>query len=160
MQRTLTVNLGSLILSLSDAMDLASPFLIQHQQRTAFIVWKMGRAAGLSQKKLEDVFIAALIHDIGAFSLEEKVRLRNAEIVNPSEHCIRGQLLLNPIPWLENSGRIIRYHHTEWQSWDESIDDTLVFKSQMVVLADCLERSIKHDVFILHQHPCWRKSSA
>jgi HD-GYP domain-containing protein (c-di-GMP phosphodiesterase class II) len=72
MQRNITVNLGNLVLSLSDAMDLASPLLIQHQQRTAFVVWKMGKAARLSSKRLEKVFIAALLHDIGAFSLEKK----------------------------------------------------------------------------------------
>jgi hypothetical protein len=45
MQRQTAVNLGNLVLSLSDAMDLASPSIIQHQQRTAFVVWEMGKAA-------------------------------------------------------------------------------------------------------------------
>jgi len=53
MRRNITVTLGNLVLSLSDAMDLASPLLIQHQQRTAFIVWEMGKAARLSSERLE-----------------------------------------------------------------------------------------------------------
>ena len=73
MQRRITVNLGNLTLSLSDAMDLASPSLAQHQQRTAFVVWELGKAAGLSDEMLENNFIAALLHDIGALSLEEKI---------------------------------------------------------------------------------------
>jgi len=75
MQRNITVNLGNLVLSLSDAMDLASPLLIQHQQRTALVAWKMGKVANLSNERLEKIFIGALLHDIGAFSLEEKMAI-------------------------------------------------------------------------------------
>ena len=152
MQRNITVNLGNLVLSLSDAMDLASPLLIQHQQRTAFVVWEMGKAARLSNERLERIFIAALLHDIGAFSLEEKISLRNSEFENLEEHCIRGELLLNKVPWLKDSAKIIRFHHQEWQHWGESIENPVVFESQLLFLADYLERAIKREDYILHQH--------
>ena len=152
MQRNITVNLGNLVLSLSDAMDLASPLLIQHQQRTAFVVWEMGKAARLSIERLEKVFIAALLHDIGAFSLEEKISLRDFEIEKVEDHCIRGELLLNNIPWLKDSAKIIRFHHKEWQHWGESIENPVVLESQLLFLADYLERAIKREYYILHQH--------
>ncbi len=152
MQRNITVSLGSLVLSLSDAMDLASPSLIQHQQRTAFVVWTMGKAARLPSEKLEKVLIAALLHDIGALSLEEKISIRNSEVENLEKHCIRGEFLLNNIPWLKDSARIIRFHHKELQSWGESIENPLVFESQLLFLADYLERLIRRDYYILHQH--------
>src|SRR5450759_3720232 len=152
MQRNITVNLGNLVLSLSDAMDLASPLLIQHQQRTAFVVWEIGKAARLSIERLEKVFIAALLHDIGAFSLEEKISLRDFEIEKVEDHCIRGELLLNNIPWLKDSAKIIRFHHKEWQHWGESIENPIVLESQLLFLADYLERAIKREDYILHQH--------
>ncbi|NOY87344.1 MAG: HD domain-containing protein [Deltaproteobacteria bacterium] len=152
MQRQITVNLGNLILSLSDAMDLADPSLIQHQQRTAFVVWEMGKAAGLTNERLENIFIAALLHDIGALSLEEKISLRNSEVENTEGHCIRGEILFSNIPWLKESSKIIRCHHNEWQNWKESIETPLVFDSQLLFLADHLEREIKRDHYILHQH--------
>jgi HD-GYP domain-containing protein (c-di-GMP phosphodiesterase class II) len=152
MQRNITVNLGNLLLSLSDAMDLASPLLIQHQQRVAFVAWEMGKAARLSNERLENTFIAALLHDIGAFSVEEKISLRNYEVDNVQDHCIRGELLFNNIPWLKDVSKIIRYHHKEWQSWEESIEDPLVLESQLLFLADCIERAIKREHYILHQY--------
>jgi HD-GYP domain-containing protein (c-di-GMP phosphodiesterase class II) len=152
MQRNITVNLGNLVLSLSDAMDLASPLLIQHQQRTALVVWKMGKVANFTSERLEKIFIAALLHDIGAFSLEEKISLRNYEVENLEEHSIRGELLLNNIPWLKDSARIIRFHHKEWQHWEESIENPVVLESQLLSLADNLERAIKREHYILHQH--------
>ena len=152
MQRDIVVNLGNLVLSLSDAMDLASPSLAQHQQRTAFITWEMGAAAGLSDEALERTFIAALLHDIGALSLEEKISLRNSKLENPEEHCIRGELLLNNIPWLKDVAKLIRFHHKEWQHWEESIENPLAFESQVLFLADYLERAIDRKQYILHQH--------
>ncbi len=152
MQRQITVNLGNLVLSLSDAMDLADPSLIQHQQRTAFVVWEMGKALDFPAERLEKIFIAALLHDIGAFSLEEKIYLRNFEVKNIETHCIRGEILLSNIPWLKNSSKIIKFHHKEWQHWNESIKNPLVFESQLLSLADSLEREIKRDHYILHQH--------
>ena len=72
MERKISVDLKNLILSFSDSMDLASPNLSQHQQRTAFIAWEMCKLTKFSTERLENVFVAALLHDIGAFSLEEK----------------------------------------------------------------------------------------
>ena len=152
MQRNITVNLGNLILSLSDAMDLANPSLIQHQQRTAFVVWEMEKAARFSNERLEKNFMAALLHDIGAFSLEEQIPLRNSVVENIENHCIRGELLLNNVPWLKDAAKIIRFHHKEWQYWKESIENPLIFESQLLFLADYLERLIKRDQYILHQH--------
>jgi HD-GYP domain-containing protein (c-di-GMP phosphodiesterase class II) len=133
-------------------MDLASPLLIQHQQRVAFIAWQMSKAAKLTADKQERTFIAALLHDIGAFSLEEKIALRNSEVENTGEHCIRGELLLDHIPWLKDSAKIIRFHHTPWQEWSESIENPFVFESQLLALADHLERMIHRDQYILYQH--------
>lgn len=151
MQRHYTINLGNLVLSLSDAMDLASPALAQHQQRVAFIVWEMGKCANYIDEKLERNFTAALLHDIGALSLEEKISLRNSEVENVEPHCIRGQILLGKISWLNESSKVIRFHHRKWQDWNESIENPNVFDSQMLFLADFIERSIVRDHYILHQ---------
>ena len=152
MQRKVSVNLGNLVLSLSDAMDLASPSLAQHQQRTAFIVWEMGKAARLSEERLEKNFMAALLHDIGALSVEEKISLHNSEIKDAETHCIHGEFLLDKVPWLKDEAQIIRFHHQEWQDRKESIETHFIFESQVLALADYLERLINRNQYILHQH--------
>ncbi|RJQ56489.1 MAG: HD-GYP domain-containing protein [Nitrospiraceae bacterium] len=152
MKRVVSVNLGNLVLSLSDAMDLASPLLSQHQQRTAFIVWELGKIAKLSAERQEKNFIAALLHDVGALSLEEKIAIRNAELENTDSHCIGGERLLDKAPWLGGSSKIIRFHHRKWRDWNESIDIPLVLDSQLLSLGDHIERSINRNQYILHQH--------
>lgn len=152
MERKDSINLGNIVLSLSDALDLASPKLVQHQQRTAYIAFEMAKAADYSQDKLEGIFIASLLHDVGALSVEEKVKLHEFETVNVDNHCIKGEALFNTISWLEPLSRIIRFHHKKWEDWGESIDNPIVLDSQILSLADYVERLIKRDKYILHQH--------
>jgi response regulator RpfG family c-di-GMP phosphodiesterase len=152
MYRQKTVNLGNLVLSLSDAMDLASPLLMQHQLRTAFVVWKMGMAAKLVNDRIEKSFMAALLHDIGALSPEEKIDVHSFDVGNTEVHCIRGEKLLNNINCLKDSAKLVRFHHREWLQWNNSIEDPLVFDSQLLSLSDYLERLIRRDQYILHQN--------
>lgn len=153
MHRNIIVNLGNLVLSLSEAMDLASPLLIQHQQRTAYIVYQMASySKEISDSTMEQLIMAALLHDIGAFSLEEKINLRNFEIKDIDSHCIRGQILLAPIPWFQEASKIVRLHHKEWHEYGDSIESPLIFCSQLLCLADNVERLIDRNTFILHQN--------
>ncbi len=152
MRRTVSVNLGNMVLSLSDAMDLASPALAQHQQRTAFIVSELGRAAGLSEERQENVFMAALLHDVGAFSVEEKIALRTSRFEDLEDHCVKGELLLETVPWLTEVAAIVRSHHKQWHSWEEPIATPVVFDSQLVFLGDYVERLVNRGRYILHQN--------
>ena len=150
MQRKISVNFGNLLLSLSEVIDLANPELVQHQQRTAFIAWEIGKVSGLKDDTLEKIFIAALLHDIGAITVEEKVAIHNFEGKDLESHCIRGEVLTQEVPQFKNISKIIRYHHKEWQTWDEPISTPHVLNSQIVLLADYVERLIDRKKYILH----------
>ncbi|MGC9976306.1 MAG: HD domain-containing phosphohydrolase [Syntrophales bacterium] len=148
----ISVNLGNLVLSLSDALDLAFPSLAMHQQRTAFIAWELGKRAKLEEKRIEDVFIAGLLHDIGALSIEEKKSLHDNETAEVEQHCIRGQNLFKSNPWLAPCADLVRYHHRDWVMWEEPRDAPKVFDSQLLFLADYLERQVDRKTYILHQN--------
>jgi HD-GYP domain-containing protein (c-di-GMP phosphodiesterase class II) len=146
-----SVNLGNLVLSLSDALDLAFPSLAMHQQRTAFIAWELAKHAKLDQTRIENIFLAGLLHDIGALTLEEKVSLHEIEttVVNP--HCIRGRNLFKSNPWLAPSAELVRNHHRDWVTWESPLEAPEVFDAQLLYLADYLERQINRKTYILHQ---------
>ena len=141
-------------------MDLVDTSIALHQQRTAFITWEMGKAAALSDEAIERLFVAGLLHDIGALSPEEKINLHAFEETNTEDHCIRGHILLQTVPWLRSAANIVRYHHTEWHSRDELITSQLVLESQILFLADYLERSINRNIYILHQDEPLKKKIA
>lgn len=147
----ITANLGNLILSLSDALDLAYTSLAMHQQRTAFIAWELAKQAKLEDRRIENVFIAGLLHDIGALSIEEKKALHDIETTALELHCLRGWQLFRSNPWLAPCADLVRYHHRDWVQWEGLRDSPKVFDTQLLFLADYLERQIDRNIFILHQ---------
>ena len=152
MQRQVSVNIGNLLLSLSEITDIANPSIAQHQQRTAFIAMGIAKYAGVEPDILENIFTAALLHDIGAISIEEKLAIHSSvEPMDYTLHCVRGELLLTQTPWLKKISKIVRHHHKKWEDWQESIKNPDVFASQIILLADYVERLIDRSKYILHQ---------
>ena len=150
MYQDFTVNLGNLLLSISDAMDLAAPDISSHQLRTGYTAWRMAEAASLAADEVERIFVAALMHDVGALSLEEKQRIhRFDDDLDP--HCRIGADLLEGTAVLAHAAPVVRHHHRQWSEWDRPIDDRDVFASQVLLMADFVERKIDRDVYILHQ---------
>jgi HD-GYP domain-containing protein (c-di-GMP phosphodiesterase class II) len=152
MQSKVFVNFGNLILSLSDALDLASPSLAMHQQRVAFIAWELSKRAGLDKTRIERIFLAGLLHDIGALSIEDKKTLHANETSMVDEHCIRGSNLFKSNQWLADCADLVRYHHREWISWDKPRNTPIVLDSQILFLADYIERHIDRNKYILEQN--------
>lgn len=150
MYQPFSVDYLNLLLALSDAVDLASTRLSQHQIRTAFVCWEMAKAAGLETKDQDDLFVAALVHDIGALSPEDKIDLHRVEVFDTEKHCILGKKLLDPVPGYGRIARIVRHHHTPFSKLaDLPREDA--FLAQILNLADRVERSIDRNKFILHQ---------
>jgi HD-GYP domain-containing protein (c-di-GMP phosphodiesterase class II) len=152
MLKEFNAKFSNLLLSLSDAVDIANPQIASHQMRTSFIAWKIASAAKLPEDKVERIYLAALLHDIGALSLEEKIQLHiGFEEIDIDTHCILGEALFDLSHLFKPAAKIVRYHHKPWQTWDESIDSPDVVESQILYLADIIERSIVRDKYILHQ---------
>ncbi|MBU3101055.1 HD domain-containing protein [Clostridium sp. DSM 17811] len=151
MKSQLSVNLGNLLLSLSEVADLANPLVAQHQHRTAFIALELSKTANLGSEITENIFTAALLHDIGAVSVEEKTAIHNFKEIDENIHTIRGELLLEQIPWLRKISKIVRNHHRNWNDWDDDIENPVIFSSQIILLSDYVERLINRNKYILHQ---------
>ncbi len=151
MYNQLSINLLNLLLSLSDALDLASPELSFHQMRTAFIVWELAKVAKMDPQETSRLFSAALLHDIGALSLEHKIEVHRGSVYDPQIHCILGERILSDVPFFADSAVIVRYHHTKWTNLADRSKEPLIFSSQILMLADILERSVDRKKFILHQ---------
>ncbi len=151
MYQNSSVNLSNLLLSLSDALDLASPELSLHQMRTAFIAWEISKAANLQRDLAEQLFVAALFHDIGGLTPEDKLSIHRNTLKNVELHCVLGEAFMNHVLMFEPSAKIVRLHHTPWQNYEQTGVDPLIFASQALYLADSVEKLIDRSNYILHQ---------
>jgi HD-GYP domain-containing protein (c-di-GMP phosphodiesterase class II) len=145
------LSLLNLLLSLSDALDLASPELSQHQMRVAFASWEIARESGLDTDTLDTLFIAALLHDVGALAPEEKIAIQRSTLQYYDDHCVLGERLLRQVRILAPGSAIVRLHHRPARKWQEVEQTPVALASQILLLADILERSIDRSRFILHQ---------
>ncbi len=149
----ITVDLSDMLLSISEALDLASPSLSQHQLRVAFMAWELAEALDLPQKDKETLFIASLLHDVGALSPEDKLDVRASRVENMDEHCAVGAGLLAQGPGLAEAAEVVRLHHATLPELEAHGPDPRVgLLAQIVLLADTLERSMDRGIYVLHQH--------
>ncbi len=154
MLKEISINLNNFFLSVSDAIDLSSPAISTHQMRVAYLAWQMAKYARLSPERIKNLYTAALFHDVGALDPSDKIRLHRFEEKDLVSHCLRGEKLFQSIPFLRPLAPIVRYHHRPWKDWQvkgHSLTDPFVLESQIILLADLVERLIRRDEYILHQ---------
>ncbi len=148
-----SINLGNLLLSLADAVDRAAPRLAGHQLRVAYVAWRVAEVLELRETETERIFAAALLHDVGALSPEERDALHRGAVDDLDAHCRRGEMLLRGVPALRASAALVRHHHTPWSAWRDPIERPVVLGSQVVLLADAVDRLLDRETYVLHQAP-------
>ena len=134
----IAIDLGQAIHALSDALDLVGVDEVFHGKRVGFMATQCGRALGLSELALEELFHAALLHDCGVSSTYVHRRLINElDWEDAERHCIKGGELLDRFPPLAHLAPIIRYHHTHWDALDAlGVPESIARLSNLIYLAD------------------------
>ncbi len=149
-----TIDAGRLVLTFADALDLAEPVLRKHHQRVAYIVLRMCNSGKFSVENVKTFYTAALFHDIGAFSLKEKMALKTFEFMDVARHAEIGYILLKDNFWLTKEASIIKNHHRTWEEWKKSkhkLTEDVVLGSQLINLADYVDRLLNINQCVLHQ---------
>lgn len=139
------VDLFEFVSGISSVLDLISPIVVGHHQRTACIAMQVAEAAGLSAGDTADVVLASLLHDVGAFTL--KTRLDTLDFdTDDVRHMEIGFHLLEGYPRFAALARIIRRHHVPVTAFDSLEDDAHVLMlSNVVQLADRVDVLSPHN---------------
>ncbi len=108
--------LMSLVKTLVGAMDLRLPETRGHSERVAAYAAAIADRLGLSTEEVEDVTLAALLHDIGKVVVSETARLAVSAAIGqsvPQEFChaFLGARMLEGIPSVSRVAPGVRYHH-------------------------------------------------
>ncbi len=141
------VKLSDLIFSFSRALDFVNPAMTNHHMRVAIIASEIAKEFGVSRQEIVDIFLASTLHDIGAFSLKDRLTTLEFEVKNPQLHAERGYVLLKDkgLNIFSDIARIIRYHHTPWEGGRGSYflsnagDEKIPAGSHIIHLADRIE---------------------
>ena len=74
MMDRLQININELLESISKAQDLVSPRLSNHHRQVAYLAFRLAEQIDLPTEQQRDIYLAGLLHDIGALSTPESAR--------------------------------------------------------------------------------------
>jgi putative two-component system response regulator len=132
------------------------PYTAGHQQRVALLATGIGKRLTLTQKEIEVINVAGLLHDIGkvAVPVELLVKpsiLRTPEIQLMKLHPQIGYDIIKDIPFVESLGKdvsiIVLQHHERLDGTGYPgglTDDELELESKILSVADVVEAMSFH----------------
>ncbi|MEW6674050.1 MAG: HD domain-containing phosphohydrolase [Thermodesulfobacteriota bacterium] len=135
---TIRVKLFDLVAAIARVVDLMSPAVGSHHLKVAYLSFRIGEKLGLSLHKQYELATAGALHDIGAFSLQERLDLLAFEDAHPGRHSLAGFLLLNDFKPFSAIARIIKFHHVPWKDGRGARrnGEDIPFESHIIHLAD------------------------
>lgn len=136
------VYLLDLIKGISKALDYVSSTVTGHHRRVGIASAAIAKTLDLSPADTTDLVMAALLHDIGAFSLDLKLDGLDFD-ADLTEHSFMGHRLLRDHPLLNRPAQLIRFHHTTWKDLQENHSD---FDQQTLFLGNILNLMDRVDV--------------
>jgi len=142
-----------LLRPLSVALDFTYQGLSLHHLRVARAADSLARALSLPLAAREQLAAAALVHDIGALTFEEKEALHRFEVEEPFAHAARGAAFLHSVPGLEKVADIVLCHHDRWSGPNQSSleGEAIPWESRVIHLCDRLDVLLDYRRNVLDQ---------
>jgi HD-GYP domain-containing protein (c-di-GMP phosphodiesterase class II) len=132
----MAIRLFDFLTGLSGALDLMSAEVVGHHKRVAYIAANLARRMDLPRTERSELYMAALLHDVGGFTLQSRLAALQFE-ADGARHAELGYRLLRTNPLLESTALIVRHHHTPFSRFDTlSEDPRKLFLAGVLCLAD------------------------
>ena len=135
------INLFQVLSTIALAIETSAPELNGHHKRTAFIANALAAELNLEPKDREDVFISALLHDIGGLVKKDYLIAIDDQEPYRHAHAAYGASIFNLVPSLRDKAPIIRHHHQRWDNGQGEFcgDERIPFASHIIYLADRID---------------------
>lgn len=132
---TSLLHLGML---LTNTLDLVNPKVVTHHRRVAYIAYLIGIELNLPLQARKELLLAGALHDIGAFSVKERLEALDFDLSQPHKHSEIGYQILKEFLPLSSIAKIIRFHHTKWNYGEGNTvyDEQVPLGSHIIHIAD------------------------
>jgi len=116
----------------------------QHSHRVSALCKSMGEALGLTEKKIQELKIVGLLHDIGKIAIDENVlnkpgKLTDEEWKEIKRHPEIGYRILNTVNDMSDMANYVLKHHERWdgKGYPKGIKgDEIPIASRIITIAD------------------------
>ena len=102
--------------ALAEAIDGKDPYTRGHSERVKMYSVLMAEHMGLSQEEIEDIQVAALLHDVGKIGIEDRILKKPAALTEEEytimkTHPEKGAKIMAEIPQMKKYVPGMYYHH-------------------------------------------------
>jgi putative nucleotidyltransferase with HDIG domain len=102
-----------------DALEAKDRYVCGHSRRVRGYAAAIGRRLSLGADEIEQLSLAALLHDIGKISLPDSILLKpgaltEEEFAAVRMHTWRGERMLAEAPDMEDVAAAVRHHHEDY----------------------------------------------
>jgi HD-GYP domain-containing protein (c-di-GMP phosphodiesterase class II) len=135
------------ISALSQAIDAKDGFTRGHADRVSRIAGAIAREMELSEKQIEEIELAGMLHDIGKIGVEDQILMKPARL-DPHEqelmrrHPIYGASILKPSESLRPLAPLVLHHHENYDGSgypEGRRGEDIPLGSRIIIVADAYE---------------------
>jgi len=143
-------NSQRVIYALAAAVEARDPYTERHAERVADMARKIGLELRLSERELEDLFRAALIHDIGKIGVPDSILLKPGPLTDDERaqielHPVIGAQIVSPLHSGTPLLSVVRNHHEHFDGTgypDGLAGESIPLAARIVAVCDA------HDALI------------
>lgn len=135
---------NDVVQSFITALEFHDHYTKGHSEEVALYSVKIGNLLDLDDKQLEDLYWAAVMHDIGKIIipttiLNKRERLSSSEFEIIKKHSVIGSNIVSQSDTLKDISKYILHHHERWDGmgYPKGLKgDEIPFISQIISVAD------------------------
>lgn len=110
---------GSILTSLKIGLGVNSGETEQHNERVVIRAIKVGEKLGLSMSELDELKIAAGLHDIGKIGISDDILSKSTSLTDEEyeiikTHTEKGYRIIKASSELKSVAKSVLYHHERW----------------------------------------------
>ncbi|QWE03796.1 HD domain-containing phosphohydrolase [Polynucleobacter sp. JS-JIR-II-50] len=151
-QERLATALRATIEAMSKTMEWRDPYTAGHQKRVASIAMAIGRQLGWDNERIQAIYMAAMVHDIGKMAVPSEIltkpsRLTDLEMQMVQGHVEAGYQILKDIPFPWPIADMVRQHHERLDGSGYPLglkDEQISQEGRVLAVADTIEAMATH----------------
>lgn len=148
----LEIMLDGIINTLITVVEMRDPYTAGHQNKVAEYSCAIAEQMQLSEKEIETIRMAAVLHDIGKISIPSEIlskpgKLTELEYAMLKEHPESGYNILKEIEFEAPIAEIVYQHHEriDGTGYPRHLkDDEILIEAKIICVADVLEAITSH----------------
>ncbi len=143
------------IFSLVNIIEKRDSYTAGHTQRVAKYSLLIAKQMGFNDEKLDDLYRACMLHDIGKISTPDSILLKPGKLTPLEyeiikEHVVVSYELLNEVDIYKNIAEIVRHHHEHYDGsgYPQGLKgDEIPILSQIMTVADAFDAMTTNRIY-------------